>query len=238
MIGDNEQYSYLTPIRVSLGTLVQAERAVTLEMSALWQKRSLVIAKRAVDAILSGFLLVILAPALLVIAALVKLTSSGPIFYMWPVVGKGGRRFNGYKFRSMCANAEELKGQLQHLNEMDGPVFKLTDDPRVTKLGAWMRRHSVDELPQLYSVLKGDMSLVGPRPPLATEYRCFTEYQKQKLAVKPGITCLWQVNGRNEIRSFDKWIDMDLKYIREWSPMLDLRILAKTVVAVFTGTGK
>ena len=138
----------------------------------------------------------------------------------------------------MCANADELKGQLEHLNEMDGPVFKLTDDPRVTKLGTWMRRHSLDELPQLYSVLKGDMSLVGPRPPLYSEYIRFTAHQKQKVRVKPGITCLWQVNGRNDVRSFEQWVEMDLKYIREWSPALDFRILCKTFVAVFSGTGK
>jgi lipopolysaccharide/colanic/teichoic acid biosynthesis glycosyltransferase len=138
----------------------------------------------------------------------------------------------------MYSNADELKAQLERLNEMSGPVFKLTNDPRVTKVGAWMRRYSLDELPQLYSVLKGDMSLVGPRPPLVSEYARFTEYQKQKLTVKPGITCLWQVNGRNDIKDFDEWVKLDLDYIRCWTPMLDIKILVKTAGEVLAGSGK
>jgi len=138
----------------------------------------------------------------------------------------------------MCADADNLKEKLELLNEMHGPVFKLTNDPRVTSLGAWMRRHSFDELPQLYSVLKGDMSLVGPRPPLVSEYVRFNEYQKQKLAVKPGITCLWQVSGRNEIKNFDEWVKLDLEYIRRWSLKLDLWILFKTAREIFIGSGK
>ena len=121
---------------------------------------------------------------------------------------------------------------------MSGPVFKLTDDPRITPLGRWMRRYSLDELPQLYSVLKGDMSLVGPRPPLVSEYERFTEYQKQKLSVKPGITCLWQVSGRNQVKDFDEWVRLDLEYIRRWTPWLDLNILFRTVGAVVSGSGK
>jgi lipopolysaccharide/colanic/teichoic acid biosynthesis glycosyltransferase len=172
------------------------------------------------------------------LALAVKLSSSGPVFYRWKVVGKGGHPFTGYKFRSMYLNADQPKAQLEPLNEMRGPVFKLTNDPRVTRLGAWMRRHSLDELPQLYSVIKGDMSLVGPRPPLASEYAHFTEYHKQKLAVKPGITCLWQVNGRNEVKDFDEWVKLDLDYIRRWTPMLDIKILVKTASEVFAGSGK
>jgi len=190
------------------------------------------------DLLVSGSLLVVLSPLFLILALAVKLTSSGPVFYRWNVVGKRGRPFTGYKFRSMCLNADQLKAQLEHLNEMHGPVFKLTNDPRVTGLGAWMRRHSLDELPQLYSVLKGDMSLVGPRPPLVSEYARFTEYQKQKLAVKPGITCLWQVNGRNEVKDFDEWVKLDLDYIRRWTLMLDIKILVKTASEVLAGSGK
>lgn len=174
----------------------------------------------------------------MVLAVLVKLTSVGNVFYRWQVVGKQGWPFVGYKFRSMYSNADELKDQFKHLNEMSGPVFKLTHDPRVTKVGNWMRRYSLDELPQLYSVLKGDMSLVGPRPPLVGEYALFTEYQKQKLAVKPGMTCLWQVNGRNDIKDFDEWVKLDLDYIRSWTPLLDLRILLKTAREIFVGSGK
>jgi len=194
--------------------------------------------KRAFDAVLSGLFLIVLSPVFLILAVAVKLTSAGPVFYRWNVVGKGGRPFTGYKFRSMCLGADQLKAQLEPLNEMLGPVFKLTNDPRVTRLGAWMRRHSLDELPQLYSVLKGDMSLVGPRPPLVSEYARFTEFQKQKLAVKPGITCLWQVNGRNDVKDFDEWVKLDLDYIRCWTPMLDIKILVKTASEVFAGSGK
>jgi lipopolysaccharide/colanic/teichoic acid biosynthesis glycosyltransferase len=121
---------------------------------------------------------------------------------------------------------------------MTGPVFKLTHDPRITPLGSWMRRYSLDELPQLFSVVRGDMSLVGPRPPLVTEYERFTEYQKQKLAVMPGITCLWQVSGRNQVRDFDEWVRLDLEYIRDWSLTMDLKILLRTVSEVFAGSGK
>jgi lipopolysaccharide/colanic/teichoic acid biosynthesis glycosyltransferase len=138
----------------------------------------------------------------------------------------------------MVVNADELKTQLWSQNEMTGPVFKLTNDPRITKVGAWMRRYSLDELPQFYSVLKGDMSLVGPRPPLVTEYEKFTPYQRQKLAVKPGITCLWQVNGRNGVSDFDDWVALDFDYIRNWSLGLDLKILAQTAAEVLAGSGK
>jgi lipopolysaccharide/colanic/teichoic acid biosynthesis glycosyltransferase len=138
----------------------------------------------------------------------------------------------------MVANADELKVQFLAQNEMSGPVFKLTNDPRVTSIGAWMRRYSLDELPQLYSVLKGDMSLVGPRPPLVTEYERFSDYQKQKLVVRPGITCLWQVSGRNKLTDFDEWVRLDLDYVRNWSLMLDFKILLKTAGEVFRGSGK
>jgi lipopolysaccharide/colanic/teichoic acid biosynthesis glycosyltransferase len=131
-----------------------------------------------------------------------------------------------------------LKAKLMTQNEMTGPVFKLARDPRITGFGAWMRRYSLDELPQIYSVLKGDMSLVGPRPPLHTEYTQFTEFQRRKLVVRPGITCLWQVNGRNQVRDFDEWVRLDLEYIQYWSLWLDLKILLKTVREVFVGSGK
>jgi lipopolysaccharide/colanic/teichoic acid biosynthesis glycosyltransferase len=194
--------------------------------------------KRAVDIALSGLLLVFLSPLFFVIAGAIKLTSRGSVFYRWPVVGKDGRRFTGYKFRSMRSDADKMKAQLEHLNEMQGPVFKITNDPRVTKIGSWMRRYSLDELPQLYNVLKGDMSLVGPRPPLFTEYVRFNHYQKQKLLVKPGMTCLWQISGRNTVKNFDDWVALDLQYIREWSPTLDLWVLMKTFGEVFSGSGK
>lgn len=216
----------------------QTAPVAEVQISPLWERSELLFVKRSFDIILSGLLLIVLFPPLVMLALLVKFTSSGPVLYRWQVVGKNGRSFTGYKFRSMCANADELKPALQSLNEMNGPVFKLTNDPRLTRFGRWMRRHSFDELPQLYSVLKGDMSLVGPRPPLVSEYVQFSEYQKQKLAVKPGITCLWQVNGRNDVKDFDEWVRMDLEYIRDWRPLLDLHILIRTFIAVIVGTGK
>jgi lipopolysaccharide/colanic/teichoic acid biosynthesis glycosyltransferase len=203
-----------------------------------WGNYKKVAFKRCLDIVVSAIAMVVLSPLFLVLAVAVKLSSSGLVFYRWKVMGKGGKPFIGYKFRSMYSNADELKAQLESLNEMSGPVFKVTNDPRVTNVGKWMRRYSLDELPQLYSVIKGDMSLVGPRPPLVSEYVRFTEYQKQKLAVKPGITCFWQVNGRNDVKDFDEWVKLDLDYIRRWTPMLDIKILAKTASEVFCGTGK
>jgi lipopolysaccharide/colanic/teichoic acid biosynthesis glycosyltransferase len=194
--------------------------------------------KRMIDVVGSLLLLLFLSPLLLVLAILVKLSSPGPVFYPWYVAGKDGVAFMSYKFRSMYTNADEIKAQLAHLNEMSGPAFKITDDPRVTPVGKWIRRYSVDELPQLYSVLIGDMSLVGPRPPLVNEYETFTSYQKQKMAVVPGLTCLWQVSGRNKISDYDDWVSLDLEYIRTWSVLLDIKILLKTIVEVLRGSGK
>jgi len=208
------------------------------EFSPHWRNPLLLGSKRVFDLFVCASLLAVLSPLFMILALAVKLNSPGPVFYRWKVVGKAGRAFTGYKFRSMLWNADLLKTQLEPLNEMSGPVFKLTNDPRITKVGMWMRRYSLDELPQLYSVLKGDMSLVGPRPPLASEYARFTEYQKQKLAVQPGITCLWQVNGRNAVKDFDEWVKLDLEYIRCWTPMLDIKILLKTASEVFGGSGK
>ena len=207
-------------------------------LSQRWHSPFMLACKRAFDLVGAILLLILLSPLLLILSLVVKLSSAGPALYRWRVVGKGGRPFVSYKFRSMVTNADELKASLENLNEMTGPVFKMTDDPRVTGVGAWMRRFSLDELPQLYSVLIGDMSLVGPRPPLTTEYCRFTEYQKQKLAVKPGMTCLWQVRGRNQVCDFDEWVKLDLEYIRNWSLMLDVSILFQTVRSVAGGSGK
>jgi lipopolysaccharide/colanic/teichoic acid biosynthesis glycosyltransferase len=218
--------------------VIEQEFALVPTFSRHWGNPFALACKRAIDLVGALFLLLLASPLLLVLAALVRLTSPGPILYRWRVVGKGGLPFISYKFRSMVANADEIKAQLEERNEMKGPVFKLTHDPRITRVGLWMRRYSLDELPQFYSVIKGDMSLVGPRPPLVTEYARFTEYQKQKLAVKPGITCLWQVSGRNQVSDFDEWVKLDLEYIRDWSMMLDLKILFRTVREVFAGSGK
>src|SRR5579864_140285 len=170
----------------------QPQQCNPVEFSSCWNNSFLLACKRLIDVGMAAILLVLLFPFFLVLMILIKISSPGPVYYRWKVVGRGGRPFTGYKFRSMVCNADDLKPELDALNEMQGPVFKLSDDPRVTHIGHWLRRYSLDELPQLYSVLKGNMSLVGPRPPLVTEYERFTPYQKQKLAVKPGMTCLWQ----------------------------------------------
>ena len=206
--------------------------------SPYWDSRLWLGSKRVLDVLVPATLLILLSPLLILIAVLVKLTSPGPALYHWKVVGANGQPFVGYKFRSMVVNADQLKSALLAKNEMTGPVFKLTNDPRITPIGGWMRKYSLDELPQLYSVFVGDMSLVGPRPPLVTEYNKFTDYQKQKLAVKPGITCLWQVSGRNHVDDFDDWVRLDLEYIHNWSLWLDLSILFRTVGAVLSGSGK
>jgi lipopolysaccharide/colanic/teichoic acid biosynthesis glycosyltransferase len=193
--------------------------------------------KRLVDIAVAGSALVALAPLLGSIALAVRRTTGSPVLYHWRVVGQDGRPFTSYKFRTMVPNADALKAQLMANNHMSGPVFKMPDDPRITPVGRILRRYSLDELPQLWSVLKGDMSLVGPRPPLQSEYIQFTETQRQKLAVKPGITCLWQVSGRNNIRDFDEWVRLDTEYIRDWSLWLDLKILLRTIPAVLRANG-
>jgi lipopolysaccharide/colanic/teichoic acid biosynthesis glycosyltransferase len=200
--------------------------------------KSRLVLKRGLDFVISGASLIILMPLLALIAALVKLSSEGPIFYQWKVVGKDGVPFVGYKFRSMYKDADRRKQELMARNEMTGPVFKMTNDPRITPVGRLLRKYSLDELPQLWSVFKGEMSLVGPRPPLATEWEQFSGEQKRKLEVKPGLTCLWQVSGRNQISDFDDWVRLDLQYIQEWSLALDLKILLKTIPAVVLGRGK
>jgi lipopolysaccharide/colanic/teichoic acid biosynthesis glycosyltransferase/GT2 family glycosyltransferase len=194
-------------------------------------------AKRVLDAVIAATLLVALAPLLGLIALAVKLGDRGPVLYRWRVVGRAGRPFTGYKFRSMVPEADALKASLEAVNEMSGPVFKMRRDPRITPVGRILRRYSLDELPQLWSVLVGDMSLVGPRPPLQSEFARFSERQRAKLAVKPGITCLWQVAGRNQITDFEDWLRLDLEYIERWSLGLDLQILVRTVPAVLSGRG-
>jgi lipopolysaccharide/colanic/teichoic acid biosynthesis glycosyltransferase len=211
---------------------------MAVEHSPNWRSALLITTKRAIDIAVSAALLVLLSPLLLGLAILIKMTSRGPAIYRWQVVGREGRPFTSYKFRTMVVNADQLKCQLAQQNEMTEPVFKMTNDPRITPIGRPLRRYSLDELPQLWSVLVGDMSLVGPRPPMESEFVRFTDFQKLKLAVKPGITCLWQVGGRNRVSDFDQWVRLDLEYIRCWSLSLDLYILLRTAVEVVRGSGK
>lgn len=194
--------------------------------------------KRIMDIIVSFVGLIVLSPLFLIIAILIKLDSPGTIFYRWKILGLHKRPLTSYKFRTMVVNADALKEQLMEKNEMTGAVFKMRNDPRITRVGKWLRKFSLDELPQLWSVFKGDLSLVGPRPPLQTEVEKFEGWHRRKLSVKPGITCLWQISGRNEIIDFDEWMRLDLKYIDEWDFWLDLKILAKTITAVLKGTGR
>jgi exopolysaccharide biosynthesis polyprenyl glycosylphosphotransferase len=193
--------------------------------------------KRATDVVLAGALLLLLAPLLLTAALLIKLTSPGPVIFRQERVGLNKRRFWIYKFRTMVPNAEKLMGALEAQNEAAGPVFKIKNDPRITPIGRLLRRTSIDELPQLFNVLRGDMSLVGPRPLPIRDYVGFKEdWQRRRFSVRPGITCLWQVNGRSQI-SFDQWMLLDLQYLDEWSLWLDFKILLRTVPAVVHGTG-
>jgi exopolysaccharide biosynthesis polyprenyl glycosylphosphotransferase len=193
--------------------------------------------KRIVDFCASFSLLVLLSPLFAAIAALVKLTSDGPIFFSQARVGLNKRQFRIHKFRTMVANAEQMQDQLLAMNEMSGPVFKIQKDPRVTPLGRILRKTSIDELPQLFNVLKGDMSLVGPRPLSFRDYGLFDQdWQRRRFSVKPGITCLWQIYGRNSV-PFEEWMELDMQYIDKWSLWLDFKILARTVPAVLRGTG-
>lgn len=191
------------------------------------------IAKRLFDVVIAAALLVIFSPLLLLIAIAIRISSGSPVLFKWQVVGKDGRPFEGYKFRTMVVNAEQMKQELVSRNEMRGPVFKMKDDPRVTRIGRLVRKFSLDEFPQLWSVLKGDMSLVGPRPPLQSEYEKFGDWQKRKLAVKPGMTSLWHVSGKPS--DFDEWLRLDFEYIDHWSLWLDFKILFKTGFLVLAG---
>jgi exopolysaccharide biosynthesis polyprenyl glycosylphosphotransferase len=198
-----------------------------------WQ----LIMKRVIDIVGSVVLLLALAPLFAIVALLIKFGSPGPILFAQERVGYNKRRFKVFKFRTMVVTAEKQQHMLEHLNEVEGPVFKIRKDPRITRVGAFLRRFSIDELPQLVNVLKGDMSLVGPRPlPVRDVERIDVTWQKRRFSIKPGITCLWQVNGRSNI-GFNEWVRMDLDYIDKWSLGLDLVILLKTLPAVLRGPG-
>ena len=192
--------------------------------------------KRLYDIILSSILLIILTPVYVVVAIIIKKEDGGPIIYTQTRIGKNGKSFAFYKFRSMCVNADKRKAELQHLNEVDGPVFKIKNDPRITKIGKTIRKYSIDELPQVWNVLKGDMSLVGPRPPLPCEVEKYSDYERHRLDVKQGLTCYWQVSGRSNL-SFSEWVYLDLKYINDRSVLTDVKLLFMTFKAVFSGDG-
>jgi exopolysaccharide biosynthesis polyprenyl glycosylphosphotransferase len=207
-----------------------------LEFETFAAKEWQLFAKRVIDILLALFMLIVFSPLMLLLALAIKLTSRGPVFFNQQRCGLKGRTFVLYKFRSMFVGAELKRRELEKNNEMDGPVFKIKHDPRITPLGRIMRKFSLDELPQFFNVLKGDMSFVGPRPPLAIEVDLYKIWQRRRLSLKPGLTCIWQVSGRNKI-GFEKWMEMDLEYIDKWSLWLDFKIMVKTVFVVIFGYG-
>jgi len=194
--------------------------------------------KTYIESIMSFILLVLFSPLFLVIAIWIKLDSRGPVFFGQTRIGYHGRRFRLYKFRTMYEDAEKRLQELNHLNEQSGPAFKITDDPRITNAGRFLRRFSLDECPQWLNVLIGDMNLVGPRPPLPREVIKYRPEWRSRLNMKPGITGLWQVSGRNELREFEDWVKLDLKYIDDWSIWLDIKIIFKTIPVMLFGAGK
>ena len=199
-----------------------------------WQ----MLAKMMIDIFGALLMLLVTTPLMLLVALLIKLTSRGPVFFRQQRSGLNGAPFNIFKFRTMMTNAEQFQHELAAMNEMSGPVFKVTNDPRITPIGKFLRKYSLDELPQLFNVLRGEMSLVGPRPLPVDEVKRFNDVaHRRRLSVKPGLTCLWQVSGRNKISDFKEWVRLDLEYIDNWSIWLDIIILFRTIPAVFTGTG-
>lgn len=192
--------------------------------------------KRTVDLIVALVAIILFSPIIIISALAIKLTSKGPILFTQVRTGLNGRKFKFYKFRTMFVGADMKKRELEKINEMEGPVFKIKKDPRITPVGRFLRKFSIDEIPQLLNVLKGDMSIVGPRPPLPVEVELYKVWQRRRLSLRPGLTCIWQVSGRNRIQ-FEKWMEMDLEYIDRWSLWLDFKILFKTVFVVLFGYG-
>jgi exopolysaccharide biosynthesis polyprenyl glycosylphosphotransferase len=192
--------------------------------------------KRIFDAALSFAALIVFSPLLLCIAAMIRMTSPGPVLFRQTRCGLGGRRFMLYKFRSMINNAEQMRAELHQLNELDGPVFKISDDPRITAVGRWLRRFSLDELPQLWNILRGDMSFVGPRPAVPEEVEQYEDWQRRRLRMRPGLTCTWVLEGRNHV-DFNRWMQLDLTYIDNWSLWLDFKIFLRTIPIVLSGRG-
>jgi exopolysaccharide biosynthesis polyprenyl glycosylphosphotransferase len=200
------------------------------------EDRGYAVAKRAFDMVAGALALILLLPLFPVVAVMIRLDSPGPVFYRQTRLGRGGRRFKFLKFRSMCGDADRRLTEVEALNEQDGPVFKIRSDPRVTAVGRFLRRSSFDELPQILNVLRGEMSIVGPRPPLPSEVDRYRPWHRRRLEVKPGITCLWQISGRSHI-GFEEWMRLDMEYLKTRSFRTDLLIFLKTIPAVITRRG-
>lgn len=225
----------------SLGSIIDNLGVETFEnqqVVTLFRERHVLqlFVKRVIDVVVSGIMLILLSPLFIILAIAIKLDSPGPILFAQERVGMNKRKFKLRKFRSMVVNAEDLKKALADQNEVDGPVFKIKKDPRITRVGRFIRKTSIDELPQLWNAFVGDISLVGPRPPLFSEVDQYEWLFRRRISVKPGITCLWQVSGRNEL-SFDEWMELDKRYIENWSIWLDLKILLMTIPTVLLGRG-
>lgn len=223
-------------LRIAQVRQTEFGRFPLLEFETFSAKQWQLFLKRTIDLVFSIILLIIFAPLILITIIAIKSTSEGPILFKQTRSGLNGRRFTLYKFRTMYVGAEMKRRELEKMNEMDGPVFKMKNDPRITKVGRILRKFSIDEIPQLINVLKGDMSIVGPRPPLPVEVELYKMWQRRRLSLKPGLTCIWQVSGRNKVQ-FEKWMEMDLDYIDHWSLWLDVKILFKTVFVVLFGYG-
>ena len=193
--------------------------------------------KRFFDIVLSVFALWALSPLFVVVAIIIKCDDGGPVFFKQTRLTKGGKEFGMYKFRSMCVNAEDKLDELLDQNEMEGPAFKMENDPRITKIGRFIRKTSIDELPQLFNIIKGEMSIIGPRPPLVREVAEYTPYQMHRLDVKTGLSCYRECYGRSNIHDFDEWVESDLKYIRERSLWVDLKVILLTIKVVLSGEG-
>lgn len=193
--------------------------------------------KRFFDILLCVFALIVLSPVFLVVAILIKCEDGGPVFFKQTRLTKGCKEFKMYKFRSMCVDAEAKLASLMDRNEVNGPAFKIENDPRITKIGKFIRKTSIDELPQLLNIIKGDMSIVGPRPPLVREVAEYTEYQLHRLDVKTGLSCYHECYGRSKVHDFDEWVEQDLKYIRERSLWVDFKVILMTIKVVLTGDG-
>jgi exopolysaccharide biosynthesis polyprenyl glycosylphosphotransferase len=224
------------PNRVARIELEELEGIPFLTFTTTPSNETQLAMKRLLDVAFSTLILMFSVPALLIAALGIKLSSPGSVLFKQERIGLNGRTFMLYKFRTMIEDAHERRGDVAHLNQMTGPVFKAKADPRVTPIGRLLRKFSLDELPQLWNVLKGDMSLVGPRPPIPEEVASYHRWHRRRLSMKPGLTCLWQISGRNNI-DFDRWMQLDLQYIDNWSPTLDLKILLRTIPAVLSGRG-
>jgi exopolysaccharide biosynthesis polyprenyl glycosylphosphotransferase len=230
---------FVTDLPLPESTMTVIEQ---LEDLRLWIIRSVrrepekLFLKRAIDLVASVAIFFLTLPVWIIVPFFIRMDSPGPVLFRQTRMGKNGRQFTMFKFRSMVPDAEHQRYRLMHLNEMDGPVFKMKDDPRVTKIGSFLRNTSLDELPQLFNVIKGDISLVGPRPPLIEEVQQYRPWEKKRLSVLQGITGLWQISGRNEIK-FDEWMKLDLMYIDQWRFSLDMLILLKTLPAVVARKG-